>query len=449
MTKRKFGMRDLFGYAMGDFGCNMCFALITNYMLLYYTQYIGLKMKDWAWIIVVGKIWDAINDPVIGSIVDNVRISKKSKFMPWITIGGFALILTTTLVFLPIQNASYTFKVIYCLVSYCIWSVAYTLANVPYGALHSCITDVPSERTNLSTFRSIGAGLAQAPLMVLLPLIAYNDKNEIIGSRFVYIALVCTLAGFVGFCLVRLLVTERVFIERKKEKFNYLRTVKGFFTNKPLIAVTLVTFIQIICFMSMTSVNTIIFQTYFKNAKLVSIVNIIAYVPLVALMPFIGKITQKIGKKGISVIAGAIGSVTGVISLLLPLNPESKSSIPLWIVLLMFFYIGNAVFQILVWAMVVDCIDFQYEKTGVRDEGSTYALYSFFRKLAQGVGSSICALALTACGYIEELGANQNAQTALNIKNMYLYFMFGGAVLTYIIMKFMYNIKEKTAKRED
>lgn len=449
MTKRKFGMRDLFGYAMGDFGCNMCFALITNYMLLYYTQYIGLKMKDWAWIIIAGKIWDAINDPIIGSIVDNVRISKKSKFMPWITIGGFALIVTTTLVFLPIQNTSYTFKIIYCLVSYCIWSVAYTLANVPYGALHSCITDVPSERTNLSTFRSIGAGLAQAPLMVLLPLIAYNKDNEIIGSRFVYIALVCTLLGFAGFCLVRVLVTERVFIERKKEKFNYLKTIKNFFTNKPLIAVTLVTFIQIICFMSMTSVNTIIFQTYFKNAKLVSIVNIIAYVPLVALMPFIGKITQKIGKKGISVVAGAIGSVTGVISLLLPLNPQSKASIPVWIVLLMFFYIGNAVFQILVWAMVVDCIDFQYEKTGVRDEGSTYALYSFFRKLAQGVGSSICALALAACGYIEELGANQSAQTALNIKNMYLYFMLGGAVLTYVIMKFMYNIKEKTAKRED
>lgn len=449
MTKREFGMRDLFGYAMGDFGCNMCFALISNYMLLYYTQYIGLKMKDWAWIIVVGKIWDAINDPVIGSIVDNVRISKKSKFMPWITIGGFALILTTTLVFLPIQNAGYMFKVIFCLVSYCVWSVAYTLANVPYGALHSCITDVPSERTNLSTFRSIGAGLAQAPLMVILPLIAYNKNNEIIGSRFVYIALVCTLFGFAGFLSVRYLVTERVHIESEKKKFNYFRTIKTFFSNRSLIAITIVTFIQIICFMSMTSVNTIIFQTYFKNAKLVSVVNIIAYIPLVALMPFIGKITQRIGKKGISVVAGAIGSVTGVISLLLPLNPASKASIPVWIVLLMFFYIGNAVFQILVWAMVVDCIDFQYEKTGVRDEGSTYALYSFFRKLAQGVGSSICALALTACGYIEELGANQSAQTALNIKNMYLYFMLGGAVLTYIIMKFMYNIKEKTTKREN
>lgn len=446
MEKRKFGVRDLFGYAMGDFGCNMCFALITNYMMLYYTQYIGLKMTDWAWIIIVGKIWDAINDPIIGSLVDNVRISKKSKFMPWITLGGIALVFTTTLVFLPIQNAGRTFKIVFCLVSYCLWSVAYTLANVPYGALHSSITDVPSERTNLSTFRSIGAGLAQGPLM-LLPIIVYNKQNELIGSRFVYIALICTLVGFIGFTLVRVLVTERVHIETEKKKFNYLNTIKGFFTNRALIAATIVTFVQIICFMSMQSVNSIIFQTYFKNAKLVTVVNFVAYIPLVVLIPFIGKITKKIGKKGITVVSAAIGSVTGLISLFLPLKPEAKSSIPIWIVVLMLFYISNAVFNILVWAMVVDCIDWQYEKTGSRDEGSTYALYSFFRKLAQGAGSAISALALASCGYVESLGADQSPQTALNIKNMYLYFMFGGAVITFVVMKYMYNIKEKTEEK--
>lgn len=447
METRKFGIRDLFGYAMGDFGCNMCFALITNYMMLYYTQYIGLKMTDWAWIIIVGKVWDAINDPIIGSIVDNVQISKKSKFMPWITIGGLALIFTTTLAFLPIQNRSYGFKVVFCLVAYCVWSVAYTLANVPYGALHSSITDVPSQRTNLSTFRSIGAGLAQGPLM-LLPVFVYNKQNELLGARFVYIALGCTAVGFIGFALVRVLVTERIHIEQEKKKFNYLNTVKGFFTNRSLIAATIVTFVQLICFMSMTSVNSIIFQTYFKNAKLVTVVNFVAYIPLIALMPFIGNITKKVGKKGISVIAAAIGSIAGFVSLFLPLDPQSKASVPIWIVLLMLFYISNAVFNILVWAMVVDCIDYQYEKTGTRDEGSTYALYSFFRKLAQGVGSAVSALALTACGYIEENGANQTAQTALNIKNMYLYFMFGGAVITFVVMKYMYNIREKTAEEK-
>ena len=104
---RPFGMRDYFGYAMGDFGCNMSFALITNYLMLFYTQYIGLRLSDWAWIIVVGKVWDAINDPLIGGMVDNVRIGKGSKFMPWITIGGSALIIFTTLSFMPIASMLY------------------------------------------------------------------------------------------------------------------------------------------------------------------------------------------------------------------------------------------------------------------------------------------------------------------------------------------------------
>ncbi len=427
---------------MGDFGCNMCFALITNYMMLYYTQYIGLKMTDWAWIIIAGKVWDAINDPIIGSMVDNVRLKSKSKFMPWITAGSIGIIVTTTAIFLPIQNTSYGFKVVFCLAAYCVWSVVYTMANVPYGALHSCITDDPGQRTSLSTFRSIGAGVANALLMAL-PMIAYDKNNELKGELFVWIALIGTVLGFFGFLLTRLLVTERVHIEAPKQKFNYASTLKAFFTNRPLIAATIVTVVQIICFMSMTSVNTIIFQTYFKNAKMVTAVTVAAYLPMVLLLPFIGKITAKTGKKGISVIAGAVGTVAGVISLFVPMKPESPASVPLWIIFLMFFYFSNAVFSILIWAMVVDCIDWQYSKTGKREEGSVYALYSFFRKLSQGIGSSVCALALAACGYVEELGAAQSMQTALNIKNMYLYFMLGGSVIMFVVMKFMYNIDEK------
>ncbi|MCQ2463535.1 MAG: glycoside-pentoside-hexuronide (GPH):cation symporter [Clostridia bacterium] len=439
---RPFGKRDLFGYAMGDFGCNMCFALITNYMMLYYIQYIGLKTTDWAWIIIVGKIWDAINDPIIGSLVDNVKIGKSGKFMPWISMGSVALIVTTTLTFLPIRNAGYTFKVIFCLVTYCLWSVAYTMANVPYGALHSCITEDPAQRTNLSTFRSIGAGLAQAPLMLLLPIILYDKNDNLLGNRMVYVALICTAVGFFGFLLVRVLVTERVHIEKEERKFNYAATVKAFFTNRPLIAATIVTFVQIICFMSMTSVNNIIFQTYFKNARLVSIVNIVAYVPLVALMPFIGKITRRIGKRGISVYSAAVGVITGIVAVFLPMKPENPSAVPVWMVCLMLVDVSNSVLSILIWAMVVDCIDYSYKKTGVKEEGSVYALYSFFRKLAQGAGSAICALALSACGYVESLGAQQSMQTALNIKNMYIYFMLAGSVVTAAVMKFMYNIKE-------
>lgn len=438
---RPFGKRDLLGYAFGDFGCNMSFALITNFMMLYYTQFIGLKMTDWAWIIIVGKVWDAINDPIIGSLVDNVKIGKNSKFKPWIAIGSVALIFTTTLTFLPVQNMSYGFKVVFCLLAYCIWSVAFTTANVPYGALHSCITDDPSQRTNLSTFRSIGAGLAQGPVF-LLPLIIYDKENNLRGEKMVFIALVCAIIGLIGFTLTNVLVTERIHIEKEKKKFNYVRTVKQFFTNRPMIAATIVSFVQIICFMSMNSVNTIVFQTYFKNAKLVSVGTIIAYVPLVALLPFIGKITKKIGKKGITVISALIGTVAGIAAFFVPMEPEKSSSIFVYIAFLMLFFISNSVFSLLIWAMVVDCIDYSYQKTGEREEGSMYALYSFFRKLAQGAGSAISALALSACGYVESLGAAQAAETALNIKNMYIGFLFGGSLITALVMKFIYNINE-------
>lgn len=437
------GMRDYFGYAMGDFGCNMSFALITNYMMLFYTQYIGLKLTDWAWIIVVGKVWDAINDPLIGGMVDNVRFGKGSKFMPWILLGGSSLVALTTLTFVPIADMSYMFKVIYCLLIYCVWSVAYTMANVPYGALHSCITDDPSKRTNLSTFRSIGAGLAQVFAM-LLPLIVYDENDNLLGGRMLYIALACSVVGFVGFLLVRLLVTERVTVEAHSDTSgtSYFKAIRGFFTNRPLLAITAVSFVQVICFMSMTSVNNIIFQSYFHNTKLLPVVNVVAYLPLVALMPFVGKITKSIGKKKFVVIASSISVVAGVVACLLPMNPDAKSSLFMYIGSLMLLYTSNAVFTIILWAMVVDCIDYQYEKTGSRDEGSLYALFSFFRKLAQGIGSAFSAVMLSFCGYVEELQANQTMQTATNIKNMYLIVMTVGVVLTVLITKFVYNIDE-------
>lgn len=442
------GMRDYFGYAMGDFGCNMSFALITNYMMLFYTQYIGLKLTDWAWIIVVGKVWDAINDPLIGGMVDNVRFGKGSKFMPWILLGGSSLVVLTTLTFVPIAGMSYLFRVIYCLLIYCVWSVAYTMANVPYGALHSCITDDPAKRTNLSTFRSIGAGLAQAFAM-LLPLIVYDKNDNLLGGRMLYIALACSAVGFVGFLLVRLLVTERVTVEAHSDNSgtSYIKAIRGFFTNRPLLAITAVSFVQVVCFMSMTSVNNIIFQSYFHNTKLLPVVNVVAYLPLVALMPFVGKITRSIGKKKFVVIASAISVVAGVIACVLPMNPEAKSSLFVYIGSLMLLYLSNAVFTIILWAMVVDCIDYQYEKTGSRDEGSLYALFSFFRKLAQGIGSAFSAVMLSFCGYIEELQANQTVRTATNIKNMYLIVMTVGVVLTVLITQFVYNIDEtkKTA----
>jgi len=90
---RPFGWRDKLGYAMGDMGCGFSFQLVSTFMQLFYMQYIGVGEEAYAIIIMLSKIFDAINDIIIGNLVDTKRIGKKSKYMPWILLGGVTLVI--------------------------------------------------------------------------------------------------------------------------------------------------------------------------------------------------------------------------------------------------------------------------------------------------------------------------------------------------------------------
>lgn len=436
---RPFGMRDKVGYAMGDLGCNLSFQLISSYMLLFYTQCIGLTTQNWAWIIVVSKIWDAVNDILIGGMVDRYKISKKSKFMPWITIGSIGLVGFTILLFLPVQQFSQAGKAIYCLVIYGLYTTAYTMVNVPYGSLHSVITEDPKQRTSLSTFRSIGAGVAVV-LVMLLPQIVYID-NALSANRVFLVAVVFSVLSFFVFFALRRMVTERVVREDRVEKVSYLSTIKSFFSNRALLAITIATFAVVALHNSSAAVNNLVFQFYFNDAGKSTFAMIASYIPLVALMPFASAIVGKVGKKKFIVIGGLGSTLAGVVMLFLPITPDTKGMI-LYIAGLMLVNIGGCVFQIIVWAIVADCIEMSYRKKGIREEGSLYAIYSFFRNLAQGVGSAVVALSLSAAGYKESAAVQTDAASA-SFKTLYILLLVVGLAIMTLSMKFIYNIDYK------
>ncbi len=435
-SPRPFGMRDKIGYAFGDMGCNFSFQLVSSYMYLFYTQCIGLSAANWAWIIIVSKVWDAINDVLIGGLVDRKRISKKSKFMPWIAIGSVGFVVFSIMIFTPVTGFSQSGKIIWCLLSYCLWSVAYTMINVPYGSLHSVITEDPKQRTTLSTFRSIGASLP-AVLVMILPKIVY-DNNVLSANRLFVVSIVFSVAAFIVFYAMRKMVTERVQREDKVEKVSYLATVKSFFTNRAMLGITIATIAVVIFYNSSMSVNNLVFQFYFNDAGKATLAMIASYLPLVAFMPFASSIVAKIGKKKLICVSGLVSVIAGLAMLFLPITPDSKG-ILIYVIGLMIVNTGCCVFQIIVWAIVADCIEDSYRKKGIREEGSLYALYSFFRKLAQGIGSAVVALALSAVGYIES-STVQTAQVASNIKNLYIILLVIGLAIMVISMKFIYNI---------
>lgn len=435
-VKKPFGWQDKIGYALGDLGCNLSFQLVTAYMFLFYTQCIGLSTKHWAWIIVVSKVWDAINDVLIGGMIDRRRIGKKSKFMPWITIGSAGLIVLTVMIFTPVERFPQIGKILWCLLSYCLWSVAYTMVNVPYGSLHSVITEDPKQRTTLSTFRSVGAGVG-AVLTMLLPKLVY-ENNALSATRLFWVSVVFSVAAFFVFWAMRKMVTERVVRTETVEKVSYFSTLRSFFTNRALLGITLATVAIVVFYNSSVSVNNLVFQFYFQDAEKSALAMLASYVPLVALMPFSATIAAKIGKKRFITLSGLLSILAGVAMLFLPITPDKKGML-LYIAGLMLVNIGCCVFQIIVWAIVADCIEKSYREKGVREEGSLYALYSFFRKLSQGIGSAVVALSLTGVGFVEN-AAVQTPQVAENIKNLYIILLLIGLVVMTVSMRYIYNI---------
>lgn len=450
---RPFGWQDKLGYAMGDMGCNFSFQLVSTFMQLFYLQYIGIEAKHYATIILISKIFDAVNDIVIGNLVDTKKIGKKSKYMPWIILGAVTLVIFNVMLFAPVTSLPYAGKYAWCLISYCLWSIAYTMVNVPYGSLHSVITDDPQQRVTLSTFRSIGAALPAMIVMIVLPPIVYskqtNARGEEIdvlkGETLLPVAVVMSVFAFFVLWGTTKLVKERVHRDTAENVTGFkaiISSAKSYFTNRAMVGATIATVASVGLINSTMSLNNMVFQYFFNAADKTGIAMVGSYAPMIVVMAIIGKLTKKFGKKNVLVTAMFIGAVAGVISLFAPITPDSKGMI-LYIVCLMGLNVGNAVFQISVWAIVADCIEVSSRKTGKSEEGSLYAIYSFFRKLAQGIGQAVVSWGLVAINFKEGENAVQDLGFGNKVKMLYIILLMVASVISVLAMKFIYNIGKK------
>ena len=195
---RKFGIRDSVAYAAGDLGCNMSFAL-KGTMALFWTQVMGMGMW-YSLLLIVVQVWDAINDPLIGSMIDaDRRQYKRNKFLQDIFVGSLGLIVGGACCFLPFPGAPVWAKAIIFIAGYVIWDAFYTIANVPYGSLLSLISNDAADRASLSAWRSIGSMVGNMLPMVILPFIIYNADKSLNGPRVFLAALIMGALGFICF----------------------------------------------------------------------------------------------------------------------------------------------------------------------------------------------------------------------------------------------------------
>ncbi len=443
---RPFGIRDSVAYAAGDLGCNMSFAL-KGTMSIFWTQFMGLDLW-YALLLIVVQVWDAINDPLIGSMIDaDKRKYKRNKFLSYIWAGSIGLIVGGACCFLPFPNAPVFAKMIIFIAGYVVWDAFYTVANVPYGSLLSLISKEPADRASLSAWRSIGSIFGNMLPMVILPFIIYDSDNNLIGERVFIAALIMGALGFLCFQFMirntEIRVETDVVCNEEQPKFNVLKAFGNFVKNRPAVGATLAAMGMFIGMQGATAAVTVIFQSYFKNVQISGVVQLFSMIPIVVFTPLARKMVVKYGKKELATF-GSICSVVAALGLFIITPNNTGLDLIIYIGCQLVYSLGLGIYSTVSWAMMGDAIDYNEWKFGSREEGTVYSLHSFFRKLAQGIGPSLVLIVMVALGYVGANEGNQLWEVAVRMRYLVAATFLFSALLQFIGLGLVYNLDKKT-----
>ena len=443
---RPFGIRDSIAYAAGDLGCNMSFAL-KGTKSIFWTQFMGMDLW-YALLLIVVQVWDAINDPLIGSIIDaDRRTYKRNKFLAYIWAGSLGLIVGGACCFLPFPGAPAWAKAIIFIAGYVVWDAFYTVANVPYGSLLSLISNDVKDRASLSAWRSIGSIFGNMLPMVILPFIIYDKDNNLIGERVFLAALIMGGLGFLCFQFMirntEIRVDTAVVCNEDQPKFNVFKAFGNFMKNRPAVGATLAAMGMFIGMQGATTAVTVIFQSYFKNVQISGIVQLFAMIPIVCFTPLARKMVAKYGKKELATF-GSICSIVAAAGLFIITPNNTDLDLLIYIICQLIYSLGLGIYSTVSWAMMGDAIDYNEWKFGVREEGTVYSLHSFFRKLAQGIGPSLVLVVMVALGYVGADEGNQAWNVAVNMRYLVAGTFLFSALLQFVGLGLVYNLDKKT-----
>lgn len=410
----KLKVRNIVGYALGDTGGVLGFGVVGSFLQMYYTDNLHISLGKITMLMLVARIWDAFNDPLWGAFIDSRKPKKGGRFRPYILWGSFPMVIALVLMFVKIPGLSENQYLIYAYVTYIFYGMMYTCVNIPYGSLASVMTEDSDERSKLSVARSFGAGLGSFPGQILLPLVVYStvagtNIKYLDGNKLLVAVSIISVFILITYILSFRMTREYIELPPNQTKGNLIKSIKMLVKNKPFVALCFASMLLIGANMYIQTITNYLFKNYFGKPQLFSFVTVASYIPMLAVMPFMGKIVRKFGKKEVCAWGSLIGSLSFLVLFFI------KTTNPyVYLVFMFIMGFGISFFTLEVWALVTDVIDYHELLSTRREEGTSYACFSFTRKLGQtlaGIGSTI---ALSIIGYSTAEGVLVQTDAVVN-----------------------------------
>lgn len=401
-TVKPFGFKDKLGYMFGDVANDFTFLLSSGFLLKFYTDVIGVSGSVVGIIMMIARIVDAFTDVGMGRICDRSKSTKAGKFKPWILrMCGPVALMSFLMYQSSLAHASMTVKIIYLAVTYILWgSVFYTSVNIPYGSMASAITEDPSDRQSLSTFRTMGGAIAGAFVTAGIPLIVYDKNSVLIGEKFTLVSGICSVLAIVSYLLCYSMVTERVKISTDAQSLknnNIGVMLKNAVKNKALVSIIVASIVMLLAQLTLQSMSNYVFPNYYKNADAITVGTGVMGVAMVAAAACAKPLGKKFGKAEVGAVASIFGGLVSLSAYFI-----RPSNVWVFVIMQSFCWLGLGMYQMIGWALITDVIDYSEIKNGIREDGSIYALYSFARKLGQAASAGLTGVLLDFIGYTKE-----------------------------------------------
>lgn len=443
--------KEGFSYSLCGFGQNLICTIIGSYLTVFMTDAIGFNALAVAFLMLGARIFDALNDPIMGSIVDRTR-TKWGKCRPYMKWMAFPIAIMTAICFLPwYPQSDGGFAAIS--VMYVVWGMIYTVADVPYWGLSTAMSNDTYRRGNLLTiarlFCTAGAGI----VTVITPIITDNmtkgldpvAKGEMLKWIYFVIAIVCCVIAVPLFFLGFKNTTERNISTENPPSLGH--NLKLLFKNKPLMLIVL-SGIGGAARMLFTYTGGLYFAKYIMDKESMYSLFTMAIVPggLIAslLVPWC---TKKFGKRNTYIWSHIVGGVAMLIAFIVGIACDrgaytSTATTVVLLIALIIAGIPSGFGNIVTYAMIGDTVEYLELKTGERAEGICFAMQTLINKIGMAVGAFVGVLAY----YMAGVAANDASSVTPEGKDTMWFMLVGIAAISFfltVIPLFFYKFNEK------
>ena len=403
----KLSLKERLGYGLGTAGEQFPNFLVQTFLFAYFNLVVGLNAGVIATIMLIARVWDAINDPLMGIIADHTR-SRWGSYRPWAFFAtipmGIFLVLTLTNV-----GLTSTAKVIYCGAMYILFGMSNTASLIPLGSMANVLTDSNQERAVLGSFREFGSSIGNLAGSIAVPAIVTAFIKSGMGEARGYqlTAVVLSILCFVFLGITFFTTKER--IEPPKNPVSFIASLKVLKGNVPGICIILFFF-----FITTAIITRQMFNAYYGiyvlgNEGLGNSLLMVMSIAPFFLLYFIPRIAAKWGKK-FQLVLGCVVIIIGAILFYLagangPMN------------LIASFIIGWG--QVLTfsgtWSIIPDAADYGEYKNNVHAPGAMYAIANFGLKMGMTMASTLLGWGLMASGF-DQTAAVQAAGVANGLR---------------------------------